>query len=215
MNFKNLGIWRRKKLTEYGIREFYYFSFIDNVEGILQNGILSKNEVENRNLNYNSFADEAVQERRHTRSIRLTDGKFHNIHDLVPLYLTPKTPTLFARKENQGSIFFAVVQSSILWDKGIEFAFSDGNAASENTQFYYSLNKLDMIPWEVIRADYWKDFDDGKRKRNSEFLIYPHVPIERICQFVVNSVENRSYIDNIKQKYGINIEVKIDHSFFF
>lgn len=216
--FKSLTLkkWIIDKLNKYKINHFYYISYIDpNVENFIKYGILSRNIVKEWNLDSRSFAPEGVLERRHKKIIRLTDLKSYKVDDLVPLYLTPKTPTFYARRKLQDTMFFAVVQSYILSDDEIDFAFSDGNAASENTKFYYSLNNLDKIPWDVIRSDSWTKFNDGKRKRNSEFLIYPRVPIKRIWKFVVNNIKSKSDIDNIKRRYGVDIEVKVDQSLFF
>jgi len=207
--------WIKRKLEEYKICQFYYFSHIDNIENIIKYGILPLNEAKRQGLNPKSLAEPGVQERREKKNITLTDSKLYNLHDLVPLYLTPKTPTLYAIRKYQDKIFFAVVQSFILSDDEIDFAFSDGNAASDATQFYYSLNKLDKVPFTVIRANRWTEFYDGRRKRCSEFLIYPRVSISRIWRFVVNNIKSKSHIDNIKIKYGIEIETKIDPLDFF
>ena len=81
-----------------------------------------------------------------------------------------------------------------------DFAFSDGNAGSNDTGFYYSLNNLDKIPWDVIRSHRWNDFEDGKRKRNAEFLIHPNIPVDRFWRIAVNNedVKDPEYEKTIK-----------------
>lgn len=69
------------------------------MNSVLKEGILPKNEILKRKLSFASFADETVQRYRNKRVITLSNMEKHNLHDLVPLYLTPKTPTLYVRKD--------------------------------------------------------------------------------------------------------------------
>jgi hypothetical protein len=40
------------------------------------------------------------------------------------------------------------------------------------SDYYNDLANLDKIPWNVVNARYWNDFPDGRRLRQSEFLVY-------------------------------------------
>ena len=125
----SLSNWRKSKLAEHGITDFFYFSMINNLESLLKYGILPKNEVARRGWNYASFAEESVQDRRHVRKIQLSNQVTVTIHDVVPVYLVPRTPTLSARRESQNRIFFLVINTDVLAQENTDFAFSDGNAA--------------------------------------------------------------------------------------
>tara|TARA_B100000131_G_scaffold197096_1_gene189417 strand:+ start:445 stop:1092 length:648 start_codon:yes stop_codon:yes gene_type:complete len=210
-----LANWRKNKLIEFRINSLYYFSHKNNIDLILDHGILPKNDVNYQSLESTSFADEDVQARRHDRRIRISDGtdRFYNIHDLVPTYLTPRTPTLYARRDIQNDIFFCIIKSFVLC--GRDFAFSDGNAGSSATNFFYSLNQLDKIPMDVIRAESWTDFPDGKRQRNAEFLIYPSIPIGEVWRIAVNNNELKNVIHRKISERGLNTEISIDHNCFF
>ena len=136
-----------KNLQSLNIDYLYYFSHLNNLESILRNGILSKNEVEKINLKYTSFAEETVQNRRHDIKIGLPDGSIGNLHDFVPLYFTSKTPTLYSRKDLQNNIFFLVIKSDIVLDDRIRFIFTDGNAASSFTTFHSNTDKFLKFLW--------------------------------------------------------------------
>ena len=69
----SLGDWRKSKLRDHGISEFFYFSMIENLESFLKHGILPKNEIIKQGWNYASFAEESVQDRRHIREIELSN----------------------------------------------------------------------------------------------------------------------------------------------
>ena len=179
---------RRARLEAFGVDRFYYFCRLQNVTQILNHGLLPKDEVEKRGLPSQSFAEETVQTRRHRRHVTLSNGKKTTIHGLVPVYLTPRTPTLYSRRKIKWDICFLDIGLEAVCDAGTEFAFSDGNCASQDTYIYNSLDDLKQIPWEVLRTEFWNEHEDGVRQRNAEFLIYPYVKPACIRRLVVMDV---------------------------
>ena len=116
------------------------------------------------------------------------------------LNFNPKNPMSRLRwKEYKNALCFLQVSVSALADG--EFLISDGNAASPVTKFYKSLDQLDLLPWDVINAEYWNDLDDGSRKRCAEVLIYPKIKPEHIESIFCFSIDTKNYLEN----YGINI----------
>ena len=174
-------------LAEWPLRSLYYFSLRGNLLSLMKRGILSKKEVRKQGISAGSFAEESVQSRRRNVDVLLTSYDKIPLHDLVPLYLVPKTPALSARRERREELVFIDVSPDVLCDPGNEFAFTDGNAASTQTQFFRSLHRLDKIPWDVIQAEYWPDYPDGKRRRCAEFLVYPSVTPRYFSRLVVVS----------------------------
>mgnify|MGYP000323085569 FL=1 len=138
----SLAEWRKKRLEAKNIQFLYNFSNIENLHSIIKNGILPKNFVNRSGIKTSSFAEESVQERRHNKTVELSDRSQVNLHDLVPLYFTPKTPTLFARKDIQSKIFFVEISVSLIYEEAQNFSFTDGNAGSDSTQFFRNLNDL-------------------------------------------------------------------------
>ena len=210
-----LAEWRRSKIREYPITEFFYFAMIENLDNLLRYGILPKNEVIKSGWDYVSFAEESVQDRRHVRDIELTNHTTVTIHDLVPVYLVQRTPTLSARRDCQDRIFFIVISADILTQENIEFAFSDGNAASKKTKFFNSLYKLKHIPWDVLKADYWNDFPDGKRKRNAEFLIFHRIEPKYFQRIVICNPNLQENCKKLVEQAGLSLDVVLDGSYFF
>lgn len=210
-----LSSWRISRLHEFGLYHFYYFSLIENLGSIIKYGILPKNTIEQSGISAISFAEETVQEKRHNRIATLSNGLKISIHNLAPVYIVPRTPTLSSRRNLQSQIFFVEINSRVIADDNVEFAFTDGNAASQDTIVYKSLYKLDRLPWEVLKSAYWNDFEDGKRKRNAEFLIYPSIPTDTFERIVVNNKQAYDICSNIINVQGQNIQVAIDQSFFF
>ena len=174
-------------LAKWHLRHLYYFSLRENLVSLMERGILSKNEIRKQGISAGSFAEESVQNRRRNVDVVLTSHDKIPLHDLVPLYLAPKTPAFSARRDRQEELFFIDVSPDVLCAPGNEFAFTDGNAASSQTQFFRSLHHLDKVPWDIIRAEYWSDHPDGRRKRCAEFLVYPSVTPRYFSRLVVAS----------------------------
>ena len=207
--------WRYDKLRSSPIQSFYCFSLIDNLASILNSGILPKNTVILHEHQSASFAEETVQERRHEKTIQLSNSKKISLHDLVPLYLTPRTPALSARREIQTQLFFIDVSLKAVCIDLVQFAFTDGNAGADSTKFYRSLYKLTEIPWEVVAAEYWNDYADGKRKRCCEFLVYPSIEPQYFERIVVLTNSLAQQCEKIVREAGLELKVVVSPSYFF
>ena len=216
----SLSYWR--KTTVENCKEFpkflYYLSSKENFESIITNGIISKNEIKKKNINYKSFAEDEVQKRRSKVDINISDRTRRNLHDLVPLYFTPKTPTLYARQKDQYNFFISKISSiKIISDLKKNFAFTDGNAASDLTKQYWNLKNLSKLKWDIIHAESWADKEDGKRIRNAEFLIHQNIEIKFISEFILINQNLKKKFEKILEKKNIKIPVNkdLDFSCFF
>lgn len=221
-------LWFESLLKDYDIEAFYYISLMTNLPSIVKYGILPQNMVLKKDVNYSSFADEEVQKRRDGRIVELSRSiwdersqtwmpKYPNCpkvsgHDLVPLYFTSLTPTLYARKHLQEELVCIKVDPHIIFDTSVLFAFSDGNIAGQNTCYYNSLQDISLLPWDVIRAKYWTDFEDGKRKRNAEFLVYPFIAPKHFLGICANSQQSAEKAQCI---VGDDAEILVDKKCFF
>jgi hypothetical protein len=153
------------ELEKWGIKSLWHMTHIRNVPSIKRSGLLSHQSPKLKALSPVDISDPEVQRWR-TRS----DPYFgKSLHDYVPFYINPRNPMLYRRKDIQREICFIEVSLDALDDK--DFLVSDGNAASSKTEFYNGNWGMQFLPWEVLRADFWTDFDDGKRKACSEILI--------------------------------------------
>ena len=215
---EKLKSWRLQKLEE--CKEFpeyfYYFSFIDNFESIISNGILPKNEIKKKKLITKSFADMDVQNLRKDIDFFISNSQKKKLHDLVPLYLNSKTPTLYARKNIQNQLFFLLINSKkLISDTNIDFAFTDGNATNQITKPYWKLDNLKNLNWEIINGQSWNDKEDGKRIRNSEFLIFPRIQIDHIETISCYDAPTLLRIATILRQLNIKINTNINTDLFF
>ena len=211
----------RQKIVEHKIHGLYYFSLLNNLDSILENGILSKNDVERRGINFDIFANQEVQNKRHWKKFNLrsnienSNPIYTHLHSLVPLYFTPKTPTLSAVRYIQNNIFFIQINPEIICNADISYCFTDGNAASNNTHSYTDLNDLDKLYWNIIHRPYWNNFIDGSRIRNSEVLVHPYVKPEYFNKIVVLNVSNQDLVNEKLKQNKISVECEVNLNYFF
>jgi len=217
--------WIRLKLKEHRINCFYYFCHLNNITNVLKHGLLSRNESLKRKLINIDIADKEVVNLRNNRSElfykRSSRNNYRNICDAVPVYLIHNTPTFYKHRQSgeYKNIVFIFVESFILTNiDEIEFAFTDGNAASSNTNFYFSLKKLEKIPWDVIRSNPQElDLKNNEiiRKRCSEFLIYPSIPVKYFWKFVVYDENKKQKIEKMLFQKNLNKTVEINQSLYY
>lgn len=78
------------------------------------------------------------------------------------------------------------------------------------TEFYESLDDLDKIDWDLMKSTHWNDIEDDmnrKWRRQAEFLVHNHFPIDLIAGIGVLS--DRIKIEVEKVLKASNIEIKV------
>jgi len=105
----------------------------------------------------------------------------HGLHDFVPLYFARSTPMSSSRRDHNSDLCILVIDIAKACHTADELHFSDGNAATHDSEIYSNPAELEEhLPLQVIRAPYWPDFADGKRRRHAELLVRPSVPTRAI-----------------------------------
>lgn len=155
-------------MRRHDIKALWHMTHLDNLSGILENGLLSRHQVHQQGLAITDISDHEVQGRRASRQ-----GLPHALHDYVPLYLRARNPMLFCLRRLNPTLCLVAIHPDVMLDN--EFAISDGNAASLGTRFYDKLSDLRFLDWEALNREYWNSVPDGKRKRCAEVLVYPRV----------------------------------------
>ena len=165
------------------IGEVYYLTSLVNLDSILTAGILPQEEVVKRGLLHEDISEPSVQRRR--------DAK--GLHTVVPLYYARKTPMSYVRRDRNTDLCILVLTVAAVCQQAERLFFTDGNGASEDTHAYSDSEQLaDNLPLEVIRAEFWHHWPEGRRRRCAELLVYPRVPASTIKQVEVFSPEGRT-----------------------
>jgi len=177
------------------ITGLYHMTSIENLDSILQYGLLSHFSAYNFKLNKKDISNSTVQDKRLL------------LHDFVPLYFNPRNPMMFVKK-NDYNIIVLEIDKNILLNSNVRF--TDGNAASKDTLHYTDLVNLRNLNWECINSDYWSNFDDGKRIKCSEVLVPQLIKVESIRKIHVRDAKQ---LDLIKEK--TDLQVVVSKNFFF
>lgn len=193
-------------LNQYGVAWLYHITHIENLNRILALGLLSNITVHNDNLVRKDISEHGVQERRNRQEPIFKKS----IHYYVPLYFTPRNPMLFVRKNIQQNLAILLFRAEDIFCRD-NVIFTDGNAASDQTNFYSSLNDLGELDWVCLRPkSYWNDFPGGKRKRCAEVLVPKMIPPQAIKAIKCYNKLSKLKIENIvKNKIMVEVDEKI------
>ena len=182
-------------LDYYGIDGLYHFTHVDHLHTIFRYGLCSHNNAHELGLVQHDISNPDVQDLRTHRRI---GGR--PLHAYVPLYFNPRNAMLFDvfKKHTLKGIVFLQLPRMLMFQKGVWF--TDGNAANSPTLSYDSLEDLDKLDWECIRAEYWTEYEDGKRKCMAEILVPDKISanyIKRKSYLLVQNQETRLLIEEV------------------
>jgi len=198
---------------QYGIRDLYHITHIDNLRSILQNGLLANNLAP---PDSQSIANPEIQEARHLKVIPGSPSL--SLHDCVPLFFALKTPMLSVLREMQEQIIHIHIDPRLLLEPGT--IFTDGNARSRSTSFYNDIEYLTGLNWQVIRASYWGSEDsdehaENKRVRAAEVLVPRMVPPKRFQGITVMTQRTRQRVLAALRDMNIDLPLHVDRSYYF
>jgi hypothetical protein len=146
---------------------FYHLTHISNLKSIVENGILSRNILEEKGIRLKDISNTEIQNKR--KRPETVYGR--KIHDYVPLYINPKNPFLESSKVRASidSLVLIEVYPHILVQQD-KTLFSDGNAAETETNFFGKKDELELVNWALLQNGKWTE-DESKRILCSEVLI--------------------------------------------
>jgi hypothetical protein len=144
--------------------------------------------IEEEKIEYTPVYDAAIVNRRKDKKIP-KDGR--NLWDFANLYFQPRNPMLYRvlSEKTFKEIAILGVRRDILKTKGI--ILTDGNAASNPTNFYTSGEKTEILKQisEDIYREWWTDTDGSKRRIMAECLCPEKVSPDYIESVYVASPE--------------------------
>ncbi|MCL4682496.1 MAG: DUF4433 domain-containing protein [Rhodocyclaceae bacterium] len=182
---------------------FYHMTHEKNIDSICRYGLLSLNRLRGMNLSFTDISLQTAQEKRDR-----PEPVFNRaIHEYVPFYFNPKNPMMFVRKELCTQLVLVEIDRTALI--GLQFLYSDGNAASPNTRFSEDIVILhDCV--DALTVDYWNDVEDGKRRRCAEILVYSQLNPQLIQRFICR---DHQMAEKLQEHVGL--PVVADQAMFF
>ncbi len=197
----------------------YHITHIRNLPEILRdNGLWCDRIVSERGLAHVSIAHQHIKERRAAKRVPVSAGGV--LADYVPFYFAPRSPMLYSihrgnvagYSDGQKPILHLVSSAEVIQRRKLPFAFTDGHAPMNISQYYDNLNDLNQIDWKIMKETYWADtVEDGdrSRRRQAEFLVYQFFPFELIESIgVINrdmAAQATGLLQELKQKPNVKV----------
>jgi hypothetical protein len=195
-------------INTYGIKYFYHITHVAHIPSIIEHGLLSHNEAHSKGYVQSDISNRTVN------ALRNKNENIYglNLHDYVPLYIKVKNPMMFVRNTIDENLVVLTIKPEILNIKGS--LFTNGNAASNRTQYFRNIEKIAQLDWGCLNNNYWNDYEDGKRKKCSEVLVPNQIKLGNIVNICCKYPSTKNFIksivpDNFKEK------IIIDKSLFF
>ncbi|MGQ8334527.1 type II toxin-antitoxin system toxin DNA ADP-ribosyl transferase DarT [Klebsiella pneumoniae] len=203
--------------SQYSDRFAYHFTHIDNLEGIIKNGLLSTNLKSNRGITHKDIANNEIQHRR--SEMRVTCGPGGVVHDYVPFYFTKRSPMLLnvIKKKNvdQEGIIYLAIPIEAIEDKSVVFSNSSANTLTPPT-FYSNADDLNKLNWDAIDSRVWvPKIESVKQQKMAELLIHNEIPFNNFSFLVVWNLCMKMHVTQLLKKYGVNnFDVRCDYISF-
>jgi len=67
----------------------------------------------------------------------------------------------------------------------LPFVFTSGHAIISYVSHYNQLSDLPKLDWNAIQAQYWNNLVDGRCRRQAEFLMKDHFPLNLVREIGV------------------------------
>jgi hypothetical protein len=191
---------------------------IDNVEYLLRHGMFTKYHAQ-ADPDYINIGDSSLIANRNDYPVGINPPG-GTLGDYVPFYFGPLSPMLLRIKDGHGvtrrpqsDIVYIICRVDRIIEYCTEWCFTDGHAKTAITEFYNNLEMLDEVDWNIVGERYWRntedDFDRIRRKQ-AEFLVKNHVSVICISSIVVLNQEKANLVQEIIERLGLNIPVRIN-----
>ena len=192
------------KLDSLGpIRNPGYITHVDNLESILEMGILSRDLVVELGISPVGIHDQDIVLRRGKRGL----WPFAN------LYLQPRNAMLFKEVKNSVPVVVIWVDRTILLENTTTM-FSDGNAGSALSNLFAYADGLERVKrlWEdELNRRYWNR--ESKRTMQAECLVPRAVDARYIKKISVQNESMKARVELITK--GRGFEIIVDSELFF
>lgn len=190
------------------LAEFHYIVHMDNIQSIVERGILCHNEA--AKSGHVTIASEDVQTRRAAKRV----PRALKLHDYANAYFTARNPMLYVLLPQRNQLAVLRISTAILDIQ--DAVISDGNAASGGTSFYASPRGLSKLDFPAIFAEIWRDPDvfeywEKKRKKCAEVLVPGKISPEHIEGAYVVSSGAAAVLNSM----GLPLQVEVNKHIFF
>lgn len=190
-------------------RIVYHATYINNLESIIRNGLLSTNRKNASGITHHNIAYADIQLRRSTMVVPVNPGGV--VHDYVPFYFCPRDPMLLGQLNNknidQNCIVILGLDISTAPQGRTVFTDSAANSMTP-PNFYTNPNDLSTLNWSIIDSNKWGYDDNQRPKKMSEFLIKDVVDFSNLAYLVTFNEHSKKEIEAILTSCQVTIPIR-------
>lgn len=188
-------------------RYAYQFTMLDNLDSIIEHGLLSTNIKKERNIIHKDISEQGIQDRRSTMLVPCSDNKV--VHDYIPFYFAKRTPMQLGVINSKNIdqyllIFFAIPIEVIDNLEGV--IFTDASANTDIPPKFFNKDNsasLESLNWDIIDNNKWKQDTDHKRHQKMAELLIPNVlDTLNIDHIIVWNQSVKEYIQKLFETKG-------------
>ncbi|WDT86989.1 DarT ssDNA thymidine ADP-ribosyltransferase family protein [Alteromonas sp. 009811495] len=202
-------------------RYAYHFTLIDNLESIIDSGLLCTNLKDAQGVSHEDIAEKGIQGRRSTMPVPCSGGKF--VHDYVPFYFSKKTSMQLGviNKKNVDQpllIYFAVPIEII--EKKVGVVFTDASANTDIPPNFYNLssvNMLDSLNWDAIDDKKWGcPTEEYRHQKMAELLVPGGIQISEVSYIIIWNEWIKGEVEKIFQGKAVQSpSLKFDEDHYY
>lgn len=188
-------------LNRLGIKYLYHFTLKNNLDSILEHGLLSKQELSSKlQIQYPEID-------------RVEDERNYNLSEYVRLYFNPRNKFLLKMNDIQQDIVILAIDRKALFTEYA--AFSNYDASLRSTNLYISIEELKYLDWTNIFKKYTKEIDlANNRSTCAEALVFKNLPATYIKKIYCNNEFATKAVKYYIRNHP-HIDVEINNHLFF
>ena len=203
----------------------YHMTSINNLQSILEHGILAKNEVIFNSIRIDDISDPHIQTNIRENKLVCPGCK---LHDYASFYINPRNAMLYRVCKEHQTESIVLIEVSLEALIGGDYFFSNMNAAVscyKGQKFVQNLSDIELFDWQKIYAKSWVYRDennlevrdgDTERKMQAEILVPNEVP-PRFIRYIhcKNNVMQKKISEIIDCAGVADVLVRISPEKFF
>ena len=195
----------------------YRITHIRNLPHILQHGLVTEASPQ-ANPNFVRIGDTSLIDYR--KNLPAPESVGGLLSDYIPFYLAPRSPMLLqiatgweaVEQVPQQDIVYLISSYEAISTRQLPFFFSDGHVRSETSAKYTLAKDFAQLDWYTIYATHWKSDETDlrrKEKKQAEFLVKHHVPIDCIAYIGVYTTFVKTEIVRMLDAENLEIPVRV------
>ena len=205
----------------------YHFTHISNLASIAQYGLFSDTAIEGEQQGRltTEVAEPSIKAKRRRRPVPTGPGGV--VADYVPFYFAARSPMLGAIHSGrvasytagQDAVVYLMTDIERLVAAGVEFVFTDRNAALEVARYGTDLTLLDeFVDWPLMEGKMWHSTEDQParmERRMAEFLVHEHVPWNAFLGIAAINDQRCREATELLASVGVSTQVRSRPGWYF